>query len=271
MQSHFVKLEPPYQIIHYGGVVGIQIGTLIVVGESHPGDYSSLDIFTHSHPVVSYVDKNQLKAKLGKERSGFWVSHWGGGEGNVWSKVDVSDVDVIGLWDVDQDQKNSSMEWIQFASLVYDGFSYLDAKKGAYRKNGIYDLYNYLRRVGLEPDVPSPATYCAEIGLCLRCIKHDDGFVRIFIQCCELNYMDRNRPVRIMFYAMYDEKHLDRVLKNIHHNISQYMSLLQMRDGDVKFVTFAEEDIDEDELYDNPKDKENLEKIVERLNDIFSK
>ena len=57
MQSHFVKLEPPYQIIHYGGVVGIQIGTLIVVGESHPGDYSSLDIFTHSHPVVSYVDK----------------------------------------------------------------------------------------------------------------------------------------------------------------------------------------------------------------------
>ena len=83
--------------------------------------------------------------------------------------------------------------------------------------------------------------------------------------------MDRNRPVRIMFYAMYDEKHLDRVLKNIHHNISQYMSLLQMRDGDVKFVTFAEEDIDENELYDNPKDKENLEKIVERLNDIFSK
>ena len=34
MESHFVKLEPPYQIIHYGGVVGIQIGTLIVVGEN---------------------------------------------------------------------------------------------------------------------------------------------------------------------------------------------------------------------------------------------
>ena len=32
MESFFVKLEPPYQIIHYGGAVGIQIGTLITVG-----------------------------------------------------------------------------------------------------------------------------------------------------------------------------------------------------------------------------------------------
>ena len=70
---------------------------------------------------------------------------------------------------------------------------------------------------------------------------------------------------------MYDKKHLDNVLENIYHNISQYLSLLQMRGDDVKFVTFASESIDEDELYDNPEDKENLEKIVEQLNDIFSK
>jgi hypothetical protein len=163
------------------------------------------------------------------------------------------------------------MEWIQFVSLVDDGFSYMDAKKGTCRKNGIFDLHNYLRRVGLTPVPPPPATYCAEIGLCLRCIKHDDGFVRVFIQCSELNYMDRNRPLRIMFYAMYDKKHLDNVLENIYHNISQYLSLLQMRGDDVKFVTFASESIDQDELYDNPEDKENLEKIVEQLNDIFSK
>ena len=272
MQSHLIKLDPPYQIIHYGGVVGIQIGTLITVGNEYPGDQSIEHIYTHSHPVVSYVDKLQLKAKLGKERGDYFTaSSWGGGEGNVWSKVEVSDVDVIGMWDVDQDKVNCSMEWIQFASLVSDGFSYLDAKKGTYRKNGIFDLYNYLRRVGLKPVPPPPSTYRAEIGLCLRCIKHDDGFVRVFIQCSELNYMDRNRPLRIMFYAMYDAKHLDKVLENIYHNTSQYMSYLQLRDDDVKFVTFANEDIDEDELYDNPEDKENLEKIVEQLNDIFSK
>ena len=68
MESHFVKLDPPYQIIHYGGVVGIQIGTLITVGNEYPGDSGIENIYTHSHPVVSYVDKRQLSAKLGKER-----------------------------------------------------------------------------------------------------------------------------------------------------------------------------------------------------------
>ena len=70
---------------------------------------------------------------------------------------------------------------------------------------------------------------------------------------------------------MYDKKHLDKVLENVYHNINQYVSLLQMRDADIKFVTFNDEDIDEDDLVDNPEDKENLEKVVEQLNDIFSK
>lgn len=272
MESHFVKLEPPYQIIHYGGVVGIQIGTLIVVGSNYPGDYSSIEIRTRSHPVVSYVDKHQLKAKLGKERGNYFkATHFGGGEGNVWSKVEVSDVDVIGIWDVDQDQETYPFEWNQFTSLVYYGFSYMEARNGTCRKNGIFDLHNYLRRVGLTPVPPPPPTYCVEIGLCLRCIKYDNGFVRIFIQCCELNYMDRERPIRIMFYAMYDKTRLDEVLENIHHNMIQYLSLLQMRDADIKFVTFNDEDIDEDDLVDNPEHKENLEKIVEQLNDIYSK
>lgn len=271
MQSHFVKLEPPYQIIHYGGVVGIQIGTLIVVGENS-FDPKSIDIYTRSHPVVSYVDKLQLKAKLGKERGdNFKVSQWGGGEGNVWSKVEVSDVDVIGLWDVDQDHETCHLEWNDFTSLVNDGFSYMDAKKSTSRKYGIYELYNYLQRVGLTPVPPPPATYCVEIGLTLRRIKYSDGFVRKFIQCSELNYMDQNRPVRIMFYSMYDAEHLNRVIENIDHNISQYLSLLQMSEADMKFVTLANEDIGEDELYDNAEDKKNLEKIVKRLNKIFSK
>ena len=70
MESHFVKLEPPYQIIHYGGVVGIQIGTLIVVGENS-FEPKGIDIRTRSHPVVSYVDKHQLKSKLGKDRGNY--------------------------------------------------------------------------------------------------------------------------------------------------------------------------------------------------------
>lgn len=271
MESHFVKLEPPYQIIHYGGVVGIQIGTLIVVGKQYPGP-DGIDIYTHSHPVVSYVDKHQLKAKLGKNRGNFFTaSYFGGGEGNVWSKVEVSDVDVIGLWDTDQEQDTCTFEWDYFAELVYGGFSYMDAKKGTYRNNGIFDLYNYLRRVGLTPVPPPPPTYQLEIGLCLRCIKHKDGLVSKFIQCVELNYMDRNRPITISFYAMYNEKHIDLVSEIIRHHMTQFLSLLQMRDADIKFVTFDDEDINEDDLVENPEDIKNLEIVVNQLNDIYNK
>ena len=59
MQSHFVKLEPPYQIIHYGGVVGIQIGTLIVTKDVSDKEKEGYAIETHSHPVVSYFNKQK--------------------------------------------------------------------------------------------------------------------------------------------------------------------------------------------------------------------
>ena len=42
MESYFVKLEPPYQIIHYGGEAGIQIDTLITVGNMYPDSPQSL-------------------------------------------------------------------------------------------------------------------------------------------------------------------------------------------------------------------------------------
>ena len=34
MQSHLLKLEPPYQIIACRGEIGVQIGTLIVMEET---------------------------------------------------------------------------------------------------------------------------------------------------------------------------------------------------------------------------------------------
>ena len=158
MESHFVKLEPPYQIIHYGGAVGIQIGTLITVGNMYSGPTQSLnDIYTQSHPVVSYVDKKLFKAKIGKDRGRRdLAAYYGGGEGNVWSKVQVSDVDVIGLWDADQEETSYPFEWCDFVVLVSDGFSRIDAMQSTYRENGIFNLRNYLMKVGLDVVPPNP-------------------------------------------------------------------------------------------------------------------
>lgn len=267
MQSHFVKLEPPYQIIHYGGVVGIQIGTLIVVGESYPGDRTNIDIYTHSHPVVSYVDKHQLKEKLAKAPGNLGVaSYYGGGEGNVWSKVEVSDVDVIGLWDADQEEQ--PLEWAYFLSLVFNGFSLMDAQNGTCRKNGIFDLESYLRRVGLTPVLPPPIKQL-EMVLSLHCMRYNNGFTRLYIQCNELHSKDVDGFVRIVFYAMYDEKHIDRVVENINHHMQQFLSLLRMHDANIDFIIF--EDDEDDEPVGKPEDAENLEIIADKLNDIYNK
>jgi hypothetical protein len=269
MQSHFVKLEPPYQIIHYGGVVGIQIGTLIVVSESYPGDHSNIEVYTHSHPVVSYVDKYQLKEKLAQARGNLAVaSRFGGGEGNVWSKVEVSDVDVIGLWDADQEEVSCSFEWNSFLSLVLHGFSLMDAQNGTYRNNGIFDLESYLRRVGLTPVLPPPIKRL-EMGLSLHCTRHRDGFVRLYIQCNELFSKDSDGFLRIAFNAMYDEKHIGLVVDNIKHHMQQFLSLLRMHDAKIEF-TISDDDND-DELVGKPEDVKNLEIIADRLNDIYNK
>ena len=270
MQSHFVKLEPPYQIIHYGGVVGIQIGTLIVVGQEYPGPDDRIDIYTRSHPVVSYVDKFQLKAKLAKDSGNLGVaSHYGGGEGNVWSKVQVSDVDVIGIWD--NNQETQSIEWASFLSLVLNGFSLMDAQNGTCRKNGIFDLESYLRRVGITPVLPPPIKQFKMV-LSLQSTKFDNGFVRLYIQCNELFSKDSDGFVRIVFYAMYDEKHIDRVVENISHHMQQFLSLLRMHDAKIEFIVFDDDDDDDDdEPVGKPEDRENLDLIAEKLNDIYDK
>lgn len=269
MQSHFVKLEPPYQIIHYGGVVGIQIGTLIVVGENS-FEPKTIDIRTRSHPVVSYVDKHQLKTKLGKERGNVGIaSYYGGGEGNVWSKVEVSDVDVIGIWD--DNQETYPFEWASFLSLVFNGFSLMDAQNGTSRKNGIFDLVNYLRRVGLAPVLPPPIKQLKMV-LSLQCTKFDNGFVRLYIQCNEQFSKDTDGYLRIMFVSMYDENHIDQVVENINHNMHQFLSLLRMHNAKIEFIVYDDDDDDDDdEPVGKPEDQENLEIIAKKLNDIYKK
>ena len=69
IQTSYVPLEHPYQIIEYRGTMGIQIGTLIVTRDlsEERGEYA---IETHSHPVVSYVN-NRIHPDLKHPRTIF--------------------------------------------------------------------------------------------------------------------------------------------------------------------------------------------------------
>ncbi len=262
MESHFVKLEPPYQIIHYGGVVGIQIGTLIVVGENS-FDPKSIDIYTRSHPVVSYVDKRQLRAKLGNERGNRDIaSYYGGGEGNVWSKVEVSDVDVIGMSDLNAEGEPSAFEWSDFVMLACDGVTLRDAEKGVWRQNGIFDLENYLRRVGLYLKLPPVADHL-ELDLSLLCRKDKHGFIRKYIVCQEDN------PELISFFVPINNKKDKDIIEIIIQQLWQYLSLMKSLGAS---VVFRESEIPEHGVEKMPKDEADvscLSRVVKTLNETY--
>ncbi|MCR4836114.1 MAG: hypothetical protein K5899_06995 [Bacteroidaceae bacterium] len=95
VNSHYVPLQPPYPVIYYNGEVGMQIGTLIVVeglDPSRPHPYGNREapyaIRTHSHPVVSYGNK-----QTGLITPNVEPNDWS--EGVVWDNVQLRDVTVL--------------------------------------------------------------------------------------------------------------------------------------------------------------------------------
>ena len=91
IQTSYVPLEKPYQIIEYNGRLGIQIGTLVVTKEKRNRKDFGYAIETHSHPVVSYVNKvtplDQKKhLSLSKPRPF---------EGVVWDDVELYELNVV--------------------------------------------------------------------------------------------------------------------------------------------------------------------------------
>lgn len=262
MQSHFVKLEPPYQIIHYGGVVGIQIGTLIVVGENS-FEPKSIDIYTRSHPVVSYVDKNLFKRKMGNRRSEPGeAAYWGGGEGNVWSKVEVNDVDVLGLWDTDQHQDSYPFQWDDFVTLVSTGFSRIDTIQNKHRQNGVYDLRNYLEKVGFDLALPDPVEH---IKMTFRemSFKLEYGRSAPCLHCASTDGL-------IDFHLPFYEKDPKHVVPMVFHFIQQYLAIMGTPKATIEFLN-------DDRVYgehahdDEYPHNETIDRLVKVLNDTYNK
>lgn len=258
MQSHFVKLEPPYQIIHYGGVVGIQIGTLIVVGEN-PEDPSGLGICTRSHPVVSYVDKIRLRKVLKDDLNDYGLSYYAGGEGSVWSKVEVNDVDIIGLWDPDTKYEKPQFDWDGFVRLVLDGFSTLDSWNGTYRENGIYDLTDYLRRVGL-PVIRPVGVEKIHLDMWYNGSRSEHNAVDKIIIC----YYDHAPEGKSVGFAIpCFEDNMDKTIDIAASYMDDYLSLMRSNDAQIEFSASEYESEDERAA------GEYLKTLAQRLNDLF--
>ena len=74
IQTHLLPLQPPFNYIYYGGIVGKQIATMVAAVDktNADGEYA---LETHSHPVVVYNGQTA--------------------EGVVWDKCEVMDCRVV--------------------------------------------------------------------------------------------------------------------------------------------------------------------------------
>jgi len=106
IQTSYAPLDKPYQIIEYNGRLGIQIGTLIVTKEKRRGKDGGYAIETHSHPVVSYVNKEEpldLKNHLSLSKPRPF-------EGVVWDDVELYELNVV-------TRENSYVSWEDYMQL----------------------------------------------------------------------------------------------------------------------------------------------------------
>lgn len=118
VSTTYVPLQPPYQIIVYGRDIAMQIGTLIVTIQKE-GKTESLgyEIETHSHPVVSYENKDKVDPKHQLSAYHFL-------EGAVWNSVEVKDVTTICL-------SNSVLSWQEYIDFLWRD---IDPRKGLFPK-----------------------------------------------------------------------------------------------------------------------------------------
>lgn len=125
----YVPLQPPYQIIKYGGDIAMQIGTLIVTAQKKGKNY---EIETHSHPVVAYGDKTSPEL-ANRQLSGRYFL-----EGAVWNQVEVKDVTTLCL-------SGAQLKWTEFMLMLEE-----ECMREWYRGIPQIGMYWELVRLGVK-------------------------------------------------------------------------------------------------------------------------
>lgn len=121
IQTHLLRLEPPYKVIYSGGQIARHVGTLIVTEEKR-GSKGEYGITTHSHPVVDYGTADAC--------------------GQVWDDAELSDCNVLGVSD------SGKITWYYFCALIE---SYFNAMEGSYRSSFVaVTMYQRLLKLGLD-------------------------------------------------------------------------------------------------------------------------
>lgn len=166
IQTHLLKLDPPYQIIACRGEVGMQIATLVVTEETRSED-GKYGITTHSHPVVTYVDKALVKDRLvykpdneDYEEDKALIPC---GEGVVWDKVEVNEASLVCMSD-QTDRRLTSYGFSRLATEMLESI----ALSGKWQSHQLMELGSNLMEFGVtlleEKEVQQEVTLALSTG-----------------------------------------------------------------------------------------------------------
>jgi len=150
----YAPLQPPYQIIYYNGNIGMQIGTLIVTVQvdEDTNDYS---IETHSHPVVTYMNKEFQSMLIKDDREWAQSLHFPMMEGTVWNKVELKDISTICFSDI------HIIKWANFINTIMRIVKKSPVKY-AFEYTPTYIAAN-LREYGIDVDLPDSGDYTIKL------------------------------------------------------------------------------------------------------------
>ena len=147
IQTHLLKLDPPYQIITCKGEVGMQIATLVVTEETRD-EQGKYGITTHSHPVVTYVDKSLVKNRLeyqpGKEEFEEDNALIPCGEGVVWDKVETNEISLVCMSD-QTDRRLTSYGFSRLATEMLENIAF----SGKWQGHQLMELASNLMNFGV--------------------------------------------------------------------------------------------------------------------------
>lgn len=153
IQTNYVPLEHPYRVVYYNGVIGIQIGSLILAIEKQDEEGKRI-VEIKTHPVVSYSSTEKKKEITGSSFPGVYA------EAVVWDKVEQRDVTTLAL-------ENGKIYWDELFYVIRDYIlkSYHKSEFDGY--GAVFRFSNDLERLGVEVSFPDSCNIVrTEVCLC---------------------------------------------------------------------------------------------------------
>ena len=265
IQSHYIPLEPPYRIIYSGGVLGLQIGTLLVVHDNNinpiTGKRITISPFkTESYPVVSYVNKKNTKQPLINDMkiSGLYS------EGVVWENVTQDQVATLCL-------EGQEVDWDDYIDLLGPDFygyagsgSPLGEKLSSYQIPKLHEAfrkYELFYNLGGKLKLPNYQKKELDKETHKQCYYFEIGLIETtsFRTCIDspdpVYYSDLGDAMR--FYAYNQD--VESAYKELEHQRQFYLSILDkiLPDQEIARITFK---------LSGDKKSERLSQLIQILN-----